>query len=151
MELPQGDPLTVIQWLAKRRLLANSRECEVCHIPMSRVKKNGVDGFAWRCRICDTRVTIRRGSFLHDSHLKLSQMLVILHEWSMDQSQEDIARVARINQTQKVVDWSNFCRAVCRRFNDAVPQKLWRLTSRTSLNGSTTGEQCAPGVGCLVE
>ncbi|CAG9857128.1 unnamed protein product [Phyllotreta striolata] len=35
MGLPQGDPLTVMQWLAKRRLLVNSRECEVCHVSIA--------------------------------------------------------------------------------------------------------------------
>ncbi|CAG9857125.1 unnamed protein product [Phyllotreta striolata] len=118
MGLPQGDPLPVIQWLAKRRLLVNSRECEVCHIPHVQGKEE------WGGRLRMAMPNMRHscyhqeGQLIHGSHLKLSQLLVILHEWSMDQPQEEIARVARINQTTTVVDWSNFCRDVCRHHFD---------------------------------
>jgi len=53
-----------LQWLARHCLIRNNVDCRTCRQPMALVARQECnDGFSWRCRHCNTRCSIRTGSF----------------------------------------------------------------------------------------
>ena len=75
------------QFLVKRKVLSNTVYCEAegCDgRPMRLVKnKNRVDQFRWQCVLpCKRKKTVRSGSFLYGSHLKLGDIVLCLYNWA---------------------------------------------------------------------
>ena len=53
-----------LQWLAEHRLIRNSNDCSVCQQPTALVRcGESPEGFLWKCRACNTRASVRTGSF----------------------------------------------------------------------------------------
>ena len=59
-----GDVRRQMNWLAERGLLHNSYTCPQCQV-LCRLVVQGAsqDGFRWRCRQCQHRASVRKGSF----------------------------------------------------------------------------------------
>lgn len=103
-----------LRWLARRRLIRNAVDCVTCGRPASLVAyRQGLDGRRWSCRACGFRRGVRTGSFFERSHLSLNQTIMFLYCWSQDMPQNTIARETQMSEST-VVDWSNFCREVCK-------------------------------------
>lgn len=105
---------TCFQWLAARRLIANSCRCLPCGFNMRLVADRELnDGFNWRCPQCRSKKSVRLGSFFSRSHLSLQKLVAFIYMWSVDTPLKYIMHELEITQWNTVVDWSNFCRDVC--------------------------------------
>ena len=64
------DPDITIQWCQRNYLLAYQRDCSKCDTDCNLVTRDGIDGYAWRCRRkgCQAISSIRKGSFFEGSH-----------------------------------------------------------------------------------
>lgn len=110
------DKLQIITWLAKHRLIKNTRICEVCELPTSLIKKSTLsDLYTWKCKVCRKTVSIREGSFFSNSRLELEQAMIIIYGWCRDFSQANIAHEAGLAEhyDRTMTDWCNFCRDIC--------------------------------------
>lgn len=116
--LNEVHPLTCIHWLARRGLLVNSRQCEVCpgHIQCRLVNRaNGIDGCEWRCpnsARCNFKKSLRHESFFSDSHLTLQQIVELIYHWSRDHREVEVMDELNITD-HPVVEWYNFIRDIC--------------------------------------
>ena len=59
-----NEPMRWLQWLAEHRLIRNSNDCGICQQPMALVRRaESPEGFSWKCCACNTRASVRTGSF----------------------------------------------------------------------------------------
>ena len=98
--------------LAERGLLHNSYTCPQCQVLCSLVVQwASQDGFRWRCRQCQQRASVRKGSFFK-SNLPLGKLMWMLLSWASDTPVHHVAWHLDVSQ-HTLVDWSNFIRDVC--------------------------------------
>jgi len=103
-----------MQWLAARRLIANSRMCIACVVPMPLIADaDRSDGYVWRCRRCRCKVSVRSGSFFERGHLSMQTITAFVYLWSRDTQLRHIMHELNINTWQTAVDWGNFCQDIC--------------------------------------
>ena len=101
-----------MNWLAERGLLHNSYTCPQCQVLCSLVVQwASQDGFRWRCRQCQQRASVRKGSFFK-SNLPLGKLMWMLLSWASDTPVNHVAWHLDVSQ-HTLVDWSNFIRDVC--------------------------------------
>lgn len=97
----------------------------MCNVPCGLyARADRQDGKMWRCRNCNTRRSIRNGSFFSHSQLTLPQLIMFIYLWSIDLPLESIQRQCGINSDTTGVDWANFLRGVCRQDLQANPLQL---------------------------
>ena len=97
--------LQYLQWLAARRLIANSCICNTCSQPMSLNARNArIDGYVWRCQQCHMQQSVRHGSFFARSHLPLPTIVAFIYYWSVDTPLHYIMHELQINSWHTVVD-----------------------------------------------
>ena len=61
-----------IDWLARRGLLHNTHTCVQCQVPCSLVgQRDAQDSCRWRCRQCNGRTSLRKGSFFSRASMNL--------------------------------------------------------------------------------
>lgn len=108
----------VMEWLMNAGLIGDRYECPNCKEGMKLCATGGgdsSDGFTWRCRKRshgDIKRSIRKGSWFSDSHLKLTDILLLTNCWIREMPFKHIE--AEVNVTGKTVtDWTSFCREVC--------------------------------------
>ena len=79
------DCMQWLKWLAERHLIRNTNDCANCQRPMCLVRRaESPDGYSWKCRSCNTRSSIRTGSFfctLRSQHGKNCYDDVLLGTW----------------------------------------------------------------------
>uniref|UniRef100_A0A915EE60 Transposase n=1 Tax=Ditylenchus dipsaci TaxID=166011 RepID=A0A915EE60_9BILA len=80
----------VLRFFVGQRLLKNKMNCDKCGKTM-RIKKRAkmIDRIWWSCkqnRKQCTNKSIRSGSFFANSHLKFSQLLLLLYVWAKNYS-----------------------------------------------------------------
>lgn len=110
-ELPQ-----CIQWLARRSLIANSRQCCMCQQPMRFIAYiKGLDKKRWSCHTCQQTLSLRNGSFFERSNLSLVDIVLLIYVWVKDLPQTFAIEELSLNKNT-VVDWFNFCRDECTKF-----------------------------------
>ena len=118
------DNLSVIQWLAKRRLIVNNIDCGNCSEPCSLSRySETADGWRWRCCRDNFTRSIRWKSFFNESHLSLQKILYIIYMWCYDYPQNIIARESAVSK-HSIVDWCNFIREICEEYLELNPQLL---------------------------
>ena len=114
-----------LQWLASRRLIANSRVCNGCAAAMSLiVRRARNDGFIWRCHNCQHAVSVRRGSFFSRGHLSMQIIAAFVYLWSVDTPLQIIMHELQIISWHTVVDWANFCRDICTQWQVDHPIEI---------------------------
>lgn len=126
----------VLQWLARRRLVKNSRFCEGCEINMSlNSKGQSTDGYIWSCKRCRRAKSIRQGSFFTGSHLSLEQLLLVIYCWTNDFPQKLIVKEAELGPAANhtVIDWCSFCRDICEQHLTDNPIEIGGLDPVTLL------------------
>ena len=112
-----------MNWLAERGLLHNSYTCPQCQVLCSLVVQGASqDGFRWRCRQCQHRASVRKGSFFK-SNLPLGKLTWILLSWASDTPVHHVAWHLDVSQ-HKLVGWSNFIRDVCAEDTRRNPVQL---------------------------
>ena len=81
------------------------------------------DGWTWTCdnkvtqrnqtpKRCRKKVSLRKGTFMGQSHLSTFQILGFAHLWSEGLQLRQIKRQLEIGSDNTLVDWSSFCREV---------------------------------------
>ena len=113
------------RFCAKYRLIRNEMVCSTCHNNMRLVTdatRFPTDIVKWNCSTCHSSKSIRDGSFFSRSHLKLWQLIRILHWWGMDVSNKIVMEETGVSETT-LIDWNNFIRDVCFEYmtNHMVP------------------------------
>lgn len=109
-----GNPLTIIEELRTRDLLAVQQHCATCNDPMIERAERGTDGVMMYCRkrSCRKAKSVRYNSFFSGSKLSLPDCMLFIHLWAKGYSEKLIADdFPFANKT--VVDWSRFCRDLC--------------------------------------
>ena len=68
-------PDTTVQWCQRNFLLAFQQDCSKCHTDCNLVTRDGIDGYAWRCRWkgCQAVSSIWKGNFLREVILCLGR------------------------------------------------------------------------------
>ena len=86
-----GEPIAVLKWLSKRRLIKNNLYCKTYRLPFGlNAYKSAADGYRWFCKNCKERQSVREGSFFSKIRLPLKQLLLYIYSWSRNVPQADI-------------------------------------------------------------
>lgn len=109
------EPITVLHWLAQRRLIRNSLHCDQCAQPFGlNAYQDATDGYRWYCKSCKLRRSVRDDSFFAHSRLPLKQLICYAYCWSRNMAQNDILHEARMNNASKTLAaWGVHCRDIC--------------------------------------
>lgn len=106
--------LSCVQWFARHRLIANSRNCENCDREMTFVTR-GTDSFQWNCSRCHQRKSVRLNSFFAQSQFKLHECIKLIYFWAKEFTQktmwEELGR--RPTARNAVSEWCSSCREIC--------------------------------------
>lgn len=109
-----NDPLQWLQWLAEHRLIRNTNDCGVCHRPMALVRRGeSPEMFSWRCRGCDTRASVRTGSFFAHCVLSIDKVVMMMYYWSHEVLAKHVMSFEEIVDWHIMVDYNNFFRVEC--------------------------------------
>ena len=86
-------------WLAKYGFIANDRKCDSCgeRMKLYECYKRG-DGFEWRCRECQIKSSIRKGSFFENSKLPLPKLVNLLYWWTTNSYQYTVIHETGISK-----------------------------------------------------
>jgi len=72
----------LLQWLATHRLIRNAVQCSSCQRAMAVVSRTeSSDGFSWRCRQCNTRCSVRTGSFFTNCETSTEKIVMLFFYW----------------------------------------------------------------------
>ncbi len=65
-----SDDMSWITWLAEHRLIPNEHQCGVClqAMRLTRRQNRGI-GYDWMCQTCNTRTSLKTGSFFANTRL----------------------------------------------------------------------------------
>ena len=101
-------------------LMAKEGSCPMCAGEMSLTRcEDQSDGLKWECRQqvnCkrhEAEVSIRKGSWFEKSKMTLEEILKLTYWWCQDLYQAQIKHEGGLAESAGV-DWSSFCRKVCR-------------------------------------
>ena len=108
------------QWLRRKGLIGDftDEDCVKCNHGKMRLVKDASyskDKACWRCsnRQCNSKVSIRRGTWFESSHLSMSQVLELTYFWVYECTEKLVMRECDIATWSTVVDLFSFCREVC--------------------------------------
>ena len=108
------------QWLRRKGLIRDFTDEDYvkCNNGKMRLVKGASyskDKACWRCsnRHCNSKVSIRRGTWFESSHLSMSQVLELTYFWVYECTEKLVMRECNIATWSTVVDWFSFCRKVC--------------------------------------
>jgi transposase-like protein len=107
-----------IAFLRERHVLRSiPPNCNKCDRVMTEVKKSDVnDGIVFRCPTHKgQKVSIRKGSFLENSHLTLPQFICICYVWSANIPIQAASEMTSLSHVT-IIDWYNFLRNVCTEY-----------------------------------
>jgi transposase-like protein len=114
-----------LQWLARHRLIRNNVDCGTCHRPMSLVgRAECSDGFSWRCRQCNTRSSIRTGSFFANCELKTEQILMMMYYWIHEVQSKHVMLFESLVSWDTIVNYNNYFRKECYEWFHTTDQML---------------------------
>ena len=104
--------LACLQWLATKKLVKNTMDCEVCACTLNHYAQ-GIDKYRWRCNQCNFGKSVRNGSFFDKSHIALHKIVQIIYYWSRHASQLWVREEIELGSKHTTVDWYSFIREVC--------------------------------------
>lgn len=111
--LETTDNLSVIQWLARRRLILNQMDCPECGRPFTlKCSRRGVDVWEWRCRTDKVTRSVRWNSFFSKSPLSFQKILWIIYLWAYHFPQSSVAREVAVSK-ETVGEWFHTLQKVC--------------------------------------
>lgn len=119
-----ADPHKCLEWLACRKLIKNSKQCENCDQPASLIGCNkGIDDKQWKCNTCGFISSVRKGSMFETSPLTLQQIIIITYFWAINRPQNFITHQAGVS-SETVADWIRFCQDECAHWVDKNPLQV---------------------------
>jgi hypothetical protein len=85
------DHMMWLQWLAKHHLIRNSNDCSQCNRSMALVKRaESAEGYSWKCRDCNTRLSVRTVSFFANCGLSSEKIVMMIYYWIYDVKSKNI-------------------------------------------------------------
>ena len=103
----------IISFLWSKRLLARSKTCQRCGIPMHEASRSDItDGVRWRCHQYKTSRSIRDGSFFSKSRISLQKWLLLMYLWARNYPARDVVQEAEIDKNT-ACDILQWFREVC--------------------------------------
>jgi transposase-like protein len=120
------DVTSAILFLSHRHILASiPPACPQCARLMTKVKRNDLsDGVVWRCPSHKgSRISIRKNSFLENSHLTLPQFIYFIYFWANNVTVTSITEMLGLSE-RTVIDWCNFTRNVCSNYLQKHPYTI---------------------------
>ena len=103
-----------LTWLAEHRLIRNSNDCGVCQQSMALVRRaEAPEGFSWKCRTCNTRASVRTGSFFAQCVLSIDKVLMMMYYWSHDVKARHVMLFECIDSWNNMVNYNNYFRVEC--------------------------------------
>ena len=125
------DDRAAIAWCHQYGLLANNYICQNCNVDCREgLYGRAVDGIVWCCPNCRGSSSIRKGSFMEGSRLKIWQILGLTYLWatsagrSRGLSVEQTMKELDVDGKQTITDWSQYCRDVAVEFFLGNPERL---------------------------
>ena len=112
-----NDQMQWLQWLAEHRLIRNTNDCGNCQAPMALVRRNEApEGFSWRCRPCNTRCSVRTGSFFANCVLPSQTIVMLMYYWAHAVKSTHVMLFENIVDWHVIVDYNNFFRLECQKW-----------------------------------
>lgn len=103
-----------LKWLATHRLIRNSVDCHRCAHPMSLVARAEVsDGFSWRCRPCNSRCSVKTGSFFANCDLATERIVMIMFYWLFEVKCKHVMLFENLTSWNTIVNYNNYYRIEC--------------------------------------
>uniref|UniRef100_A0A1X7TVC8 ISXO2-like transposase domain-containing protein n=1 Tax=Amphimedon queenslandica TaxID=400682 RepID=A0A1X7TVC8_AMPQE len=109
----------LVTWLRRRGLIGDftDSDCGKCTGKMKLVKDSSYskDGHCWRCsnRKCNSKVSIRRGSWFERSRLTISQIIKLTYFWVYKETETLAMRESNVSSWRSAQEWYSFCITVC--------------------------------------
>lgn len=120
-----NDKLTWLTWLAEHRLIRNANECVNCQAPMSLNRRaESPEGFSWKCRPCNTRTSVRSGSFFANCITNTETIVMIMYYWIYDVKSKNVMMFENVNNWHTMVNYNNFFRTECHNWLLRQPMLL---------------------------
>lgn len=114
----------MLQWLAKRRLIANSMTCETCDLPCSLQRNShSIDRWRWSCKKDSFHRSVRKNSFFAKSKLPLQRILILIYMWSHKTPQCVISKETGVSR-ECMINWCTLLKGLCAQFIERNPIKL---------------------------
>lgn len=106
-----------LQWLAEHRLIRNVNNCATCQRPMTFVRRaESPDGHSWLCNTCNTRTSVRTGSFFAKCVLSTEKIVMMLFYWVFEVKCKHVMLFEELTSWDTVVNYNNFFRLECRNW-----------------------------------
>ena len=103
-----------LTWLAEHRLIRNSNDCGVCQQSMVLVRRAEVpEGFSGKCSGCNTRPSVRKGSFFEHCVLGIDKVLMMMYYWCHDVKATYVMLFEGISSWHNMVNYNNFFGVEC--------------------------------------
>jgi len=122
-----NDDMQWLIWLAEHRVIVNKNDCANCQRPMSLVRRTeSPDGYSWKCVRCNTRTSIRTGSFFDHCLLSTQKIVMMLYYWIYEVKCKHVMLFENIDSWDTIVKYNNFFRMQCHN---------WLQTEQVELGG----------------
>ena len=109
-----SDDREALNWLARRKLVLNKYDCEVCANGCTlKTRTASQDVYFWFCNTCKRSKSVRHASFFSASRLPLQKIILLIYFWANQYQQKVAKHELEIGGSNTVSDWYNFCRDVC--------------------------------------
>ena len=124
-DLEEANPDAVIAWCQRHGLLASAKLCPNCNNTMELANRDGNDGKRWICpRPCNTRLSIRHGTFFERSNLPIRKIIIFVYWWAYELiSFKQVKHEIGMSQ-HTFVDWKMFLRDICAEYFVINPLQL---------------------------
>ena len=112
-----ADDMSWITWLAEHRLIRNESQCAVClqAMPLTRRQNRGI-GYDWTCQRCNTRTSLKTGSFFANTRLDTRTIVMLMYYWVYSVKCSHVMLFENITDWHIIVDYNNFFRVECQKW-----------------------------------
>jgi hypothetical protein len=108
------DKLQWLQWLAEHRLIRNNNNCGNCNAAMALVRRaEAPEGYSWMCTPCQTRRSVRTGSFFAKCVLTTDKIVMLMYYWIYTVKSTNVMLFEDIEDWHVLVD---FFRVECKNW-----------------------------------
>jgi len=122
-----------LQWLAGHHLIRNNVDCGTCRCPMALVAHAECnDGFSWHCCQCNTRCSVRTGSFFASCDLTTEKIAMIMYYWLYEVKCKHVMLFESLASWDTIVNYNNYFHKECCQ---------WLLTTTELLGGFNANGQ----------
>ena len=112
-----ANDMSWITWLAEHRLIRNESQCAVClqAMPLTRRQNRGI-GYDWMCQRCNTRTSLKTGSFFANTCLDTRTIVMLMYYWVYSVKCSHVMLFENITDWHIIVDYNNFFRVECQKW-----------------------------------